>query len=261
MAWVLAVDVGNTVTRLAALRGGEVVAVGRLPTAGRDRSALVTRLRDRLLAWLGGAPQVVGIGCVVPAVLEPLRQGLAHLDVPVVTVGPGNQAGLMSAYQPPDALGSDRIANAVAARQRFGAPCIAVDLGTALSFEVVDGDGVLRGGLLFPGVHAAMAALGEATALLGPAAAGSAASVIGSSTGDGIAAGVGWGYPALIDGLLGRIREELGSPAPAVLTGGGVRHLVGAPQAVQARDAHLTLRGIAAIAHAAGSQDSPREGA
>jgi len=260
MAWVLAVDVGNTVTRWAALRGGEVVVVGRLPTAVSDGSALEAGLRDRLVGWLGGAPREVGVACVVPAVLGPLRQRLAALGAPVVAVGPGNQAGLVSAYQPPEALGPDRIANAVAARQRFGAPCIAVDLGTALSVEVVDGDGVLRGGLLFPGVRAAVGALSTAAALLGPAEAGAATRVIGSSTGDGIAAGVGWGYPALIDGLLARIREELGAPAPAVLTGGGVRHLAGAPQAVQARDPHLTLRGIAAIAHAAGSQDSPHEG-
>jgi len=248
MAWVLAIDAGNTVTRVAMVADGEVVAVVRIPTGAPDLRALVEAGADRLRARASEAPEAVGLTSVVPAVSSLLREAVAHSGAAVVAVGPGRTGELVNAYQPAEAMGPDRIANAVAARERFGAPAIAADLGTALTIELVDAEGVLRGGALFPGMAAAAEALGRSTALVEAGLAPGAAPVIGGSTAEGIGAGMVHGYPALIDGLIDRMREELGQDAPAVLTGGGVRHLAEPPAGVQARDPHLTRRGTAVIA-------------
>lgn len=246
MAWILAVDAGNTVTRLAAVSDGEVAALARLPSADDDPQGLATAL-GRLQALQGEPPVAAGISCVVPDRLAALRAAVGE-QAPVTEVGPETAAGLRIAYAPAESLGPDRIANAVAARDRLGIPCIAVDLGTALTVEVVDAAGVLRGGALFPGMAAAAEALGRAAARLSLAPHTERASAIGASTAAGIAAGLDYGYPALITGLLEGVRRELGTEAPAVLTGGGARRLAGTPAGIQLRDPHLTLRGVAAIA-------------
>lgn len=246
-AWILVVDAGNTGTRLAAVAGGEVVALTRWPSGAEGASAGLGHLVDRLVVRQGGMPEVVAIACVVPGLARAIEEAVARAEAPVVSVGPQTPVDLAIAYRPPEDLGPDRLANAVAARQRFGAPCIAVDLGTALSLEVVDGAGVLRGGALFPGLEAVGRALNDATAQVTFSPSGPAESAIGDSTEAGIAAGLSYGFPGAIEALLERVRCELGSQAPAVLTGGGVRWLPVLPGGIQARDPHLTLRGIALL--------------
>lgn len=248
MGWVLAMDIGNTVTRLAVMNGGAVGPIARLPTEARDFPELVTRLAARLASGEGQGPAAIGISCVVPDRAGTVERVAQDLGAPMVAVGPEASAGLASSYRPPDSLGPDRIANAVAARERFGAPCIAVDLGTALTMEVVDAEGGLRGGLLFPGLEAAARGIDRTTAGVAIHRPGPWDSVIGDSTSAGLAAGLAYGFPALIDGLLERVRDELGTRAPSVLTGGGVRRLAAMPERVQTRDPHLTLRGVALIA-------------
>lgn len=246
--WVLSVDVGNTVTRLAPVAAGEVMALARWPTGAENPGAGLGRLVDRLVARQGGTPQAVGIASVVPGRAPAIEEAVARMGAPVVFLGPRASMGLPIAYQPPEDLGPDRIANAVAARQRFGAPCIAVDLGTALSLEVVDAEGVLRGGALFPGLAAAARALTDATAGVTLSRSDPVTSALGDSTDTAVAAGLGYGFPGAIEGLLGRIRSELGGGTPAVLTGGGARRLPVLPGGIQVWDPHLTLRGIALVA-------------
>ncbi len=250
MAWVLAVDTGNTVTRLAAVANGEVLALARLPTRATDFPDLVAGFVERIRAGRNKPALAVGISCVVPELTAILEEAVVDSGGVVVTIGPENGTGLVTAYRPLEALGSDRFANAMAAWECLGAPCIAVDLGTALTVEVVDTEAVLRGGVLFPGLEAANAALVGSTARLAPLSLCQRVGVIGGSTAAGIAAGLGYGFPALIEGLLARIREELSYEAPGVLTGGGVRSLAILPQGIQLWDPHLTLRGVASLAGA-----------
>jgi len=250
-AWILAADSGNTVTRLAAVADGEVVALARWPTGAEGSSAGLGHLVDRLVARLGKMPEAVGIACVAPGLAPAIEEAVSRTQAPVVHVGARTPVELTIAYRPPEDLGPDRLANAVAAWQRFGAPCVAVDLGTALSLEVVDGAGVLRGGALFPGLEAAGRALSDATAQVIFSGREPVDSALGEATDSAIAAGLGYGFPGVIEALLGRIRSELGSQAPAVLTGGGARWLPVFPGGIQAWDPHLTLRGIALLAGAA----------
>jgi len=250
MAWVLAVDTGNTLTRLAAVADGEMLALARLPTMAADFSDLVASFVKRLRAACNKPPLAVGISCVVPELTAILEGAVVDAGGSVVTIGPENGIGLLTVYRPPEALGSDRFANAMAAWECFGAPCIAVDLGTALTVEVVDTEAVLCGGVLFPGLEAASTALVGSTARLASVPLRQRVGAIGESTEAGIAAGLGHGFPALIEGLLARIREELGCEAPGVLTGGGVHSLPILPQGIQLWDPHLTLRGIASLAGA-----------
>jgi type III pantothenate kinase len=261
MTWLLAVDAGNTTIRLGAVREGAVVARVRLPAAVPETPTLLEQSLQRLAERLGQAPQAVGLSCVTPDRLADLHRALGALEVPVVEVGPAATAGLAIHYQPPEALGPDRIANAVAARDRFGAPCLAIDAGTALSLDVVGSDGAFKGGALFPGMSAASSALAASTARVPLGGNLRPRTVIGASTREGIAAGLGYGYPALIEGLLASIRRELGLPAPAVLTGGAVRHLADWPQGVAVHDPHLTLKGAAAIALAELREKSRPSGA
>lgn len=250
MGWILAVDAGNTVTRLAVWQQGRLGPMGRLPTGAEDYGGLLEEAAARLRGRLASRPQAIGISSVVSG-READLAGLGRwLDAPVVWIGSENCPGLPIAYRPPTSLGTDRIANAVAARERFGSPVIAVDLGTALTIEVVDSRGHFAGGAIFPGMAAARSALGISAAGISLGEEGPPGRVVGDSTEAAVAAGFGYGYPALIEGLLARIRTELGSQAPAVLTGGGVRHLGSVPSGVQAVDPHLTLRGVAAIAAA-----------
>lgn len=260
MGWILAVDAGNSVTRVAAVKAGEILALGRLPTGGGDLEQGLGHMMDALRSRLGQAPQAVGISTVVPGQTPALESAAARAGAPVVWVGPEAAGGLAIDYQPPESLGSDRIANALAARRAYGAPCIAADLGTALTVDVVDAAGVFRGGLVFPGVDAAGGALGQTTAQVRPvSSAASPASVIGGSTQEGVANGLGYGYAALLEGLLRQIREELGAKAPAVLTGGGRRRLARLPAGLDHCDPHLTLRGVAAAAAWADSRISRQQ--
>lgn len=256
--WILAVDAGNTVTRLAAVADDGIVALARWPTGGPGFESGLGYLFDRLVACQGGMPKAIGVACVVPERAPAIAEAGAWTDAPVVSIGPQLTADLPIAYRPPEDLGPDRLANAVAARQRFGAPCIVVDLGTALSLEVVDEAGVLRGGALFPGLEAAGRALSQTTAQVSFSRSAPVASALGESTDAAIAAGLGFGFPGAIDALLERIRSELGYQAPAVLTGGGARRLPVLPRGIQAWDPHLTLRGIALVADSVVGYESSR---
>lgn len=248
MAWILAIDAGNTVTRIAGMKGKEVLAVGRLPSQDSHFCCVFRHLAKQVQSRLGCPPEAVGISSVVPS-LTPLLQGEASLTgAPLMVVGSETTAGMELDYQPPESLGADRIANAVAASQEYGAPCVAVDLGTALTLDAVDRNGVFQGGLLFPGVTAARGVFGQATAQVRPDSAIAKPTVIGKTTQEGVANGLAYGYPALIEGLLGDLRKELGGSARAVVTGGGQRHLARWPSGMDGRDSHLTLRGVAAVA-------------
>ncbi|HKJ70472.1 MAG TPA: type III pantothenate kinase [Gammaproteobacteria bacterium] len=251
MSWILAVDVGNTVTRLGVVAAGEVQAGLRVPTAAADYADLLRRGLARLAP--SEPPAAAGVCSVVPGRQGLVEETVAGLGAPPVVVGPEAAGGLTIAYEAPETLGPDRIANALAAWERFRGACIAVDLGTALSLEAVDGRGALLGGALFPGIRAARAALEGAAARPIPAPRGRTWRAIGRDTGEAVAAGSGFGFPGLIEGLVAATREELGVPAPAVLTGGGVRGLARWPVSIDACDRHLTLRGTAlAAARSAG---------
>ncbi len=192
---LLAVDVGNTQTALCVYRDAELVDHWRLAT---ERSSTADEL-GVLLAGLLDFDDVDGIclASTVPVLVrewEALATKWAH--APLLVVGPGVKTGIPIRYDDPRELGSDRIANSIAARERYGAPVIVVDFGTSTNFDVVSSDGEYVGGVLAPGVEISMEALFSRAARLVKVDYAAPESVIGKTTVSALQSGSSTASPA-----------------------------------------------------------------
>ena len=136
------------------------------------------------------------------------------------SLGPGTTTGIPISYDDPREVGPDRIANAVAARERYGAPCIVVDFGTSTNFDIVSAEGEYVGGVLAPGIEVSMEALFARAARLVKVDFTPPPSVIGKTTVSGLQSGLVYGFAGQVDGIVKRIRAEIGDAAPVVATGG-----------------------------------------
>ena len=241
---LLAVDVGNTQTVLGLYRDGDLAEHWRVAT---DRS----RTGDELAVLLGGLldPDAVDGICLsttVPTILrewEQLAERWAHAAL--LVVGPGVRTGIPIRYDDPREVGPDRIVNAVAVRERYGAPAIVVDFGTSTNFDVVSRDGEYVGGVLAPGIEISMEALFARAARLVNVDFVAPASVIGKTTVGGLQSGLVYGFAGQVDGIVGRIREELGAPDATVVATGGLAELISPHSSViEHVDPFLTLEGL-----------------
>src|SRR5207249_1612197 len=140
--------------------------------------------------------------------------------IDLLVVGPGTRTGIRILYDDPREVGPDRIMNAVAAKERYGAPVIVVDIGSSTNFDVVSPAGEYVGGVLAPGIEISMDALFARVARLVEVDYAVPASVIGKTTVGGLQSGLVYGFAGQVDGIVGRIREELGAEARVVATGG-----------------------------------------
>src|SRR5262245_61636890 len=216
---LLAVDVGNTQTALGLYRDGELADHWRLAT---ERSSTADEL-GVLLSGLLDFESVDGIclASTVPVLVrewEELARKWAH--APLLTVGPGVKTGIAIRYDDPREVGPDRIVNSVAAKERYGAPCIVVDFGTSTNFDVVSPEGEYVGGVLAPGVEISMEALFRRAARLIKVDFAEPPTVIGKPTPTEPEAGLVYGFAGQVDGIVAAIREELGVEAQVVATGG-----------------------------------------
>jgi type III pantothenate kinase len=241
---LLAVDVGNTQTVLGLFEDSRLTDHWRLAT---ERM----RTGDELGVLLGGMldfDAVDGIclsTTVPPLVREWERVASRWAEVPLLVVGPGVKTGLPLRYDDPREVGPDRIVNSVAAKERYGAPCIVVDFGTSTNFDVVSPAGEYVGGVLAPGIEISMDALFARAARLVRVDFAAPASVIGKTTVAGLQSGLVYGFAGQVDGIVQRIRGELDAPdAPAVATG-GLADLIAPHTATISRvDPFLTLEGL-----------------
>ena len=240
---LLAVDVGNTQTALGLYAGEKLTDHWRLAT---ERSSTA----DELGVLLGGVldfDDVDGI-CLcstVPVLLrewEALAEKWAH--APLLVVGPGVKTGIPIRYDDPREVGPDRIANSVAARARYGAPVIVVDFGTSTNFDVVSADGEYVGGVIAPGIEISMDALFARAARLVKVDYAPPPAVIGKTTVEGLQSGLVYGFAGQVDGIVGRIREELGTEARAVATGGLADLVSPHSRTIERVDPFLTLEGL-----------------
>ena len=241
---LLAVDVGNTQTVLGLYRDGDLAEHWRVAT---DRS----RTGDELAVLLGGLldPDAVDGICLsttVPTIVrewERLADRWAHAAL--LVVGPGVRTGIPIRYDDPREVGPDRIVNAVAVRERYGAPAIVVDFGTSTNFDVVSADGEYVGGVLAPGIEISMEALFAPAARLVNVDFAAPESVIGKTTVGGLQSGLVYGFAGQVDGIVARIREELRAPDATVVATGGLAELIAPHSAVIERvDPFLTLEGL-----------------
>ncbi len=248
---LLAIDVGNTQTHVGLFRDEELLEHWRFHTsraATADELALVLsallRLRDLGLHEV----ETAMVSCVVPDLAQEYDQVvLRYLDGRGALVGPSMRTGMAIRIDNPRELGADRLVNAVAAYERVGGPCIAVDFGTAINYDVVSAAGEYLGGVIAPGIEISLEALSQRAAALPKVRLASPRAAIGRGTLEAIQSGVVYGYAGQVDGLVGRLREELGEEAPAIATGGLAAAIVPHCDQIDEVDDLLTLQGLRII--------------
>jgi type III pantothenate kinase len=240
---LLAIDVGNTQTVLGLYDGDHLTQHRRIATeahrTGDELGALYGRLLD--LSSLSG----ICLSSTVPRLVreyEELAERWAH--APLLVVGPGVRTGITMRNDAPREVGPDRIVNSVAARERYGAPCIVVDFGTSTNFDVVSAAGEYVGGVLAPGVEISMEALFARAARLVKVDFEEPPNVIGKSTETALRSGLVYGFSGQVDGIVDRIREELGTEAKVVATGGLADLIAPHSRTIELVDPFLTLEGL-----------------
>ena len=240
---LLAVDVGNTQTALGLYAGSDLSESWRLAT---ERSTTADEL-GVLLSGLLDFGDVDGI-CLSSTVPVLVREwellASKWADAPLLIVGPGVRTGIPIRYDDPREVGPDRIVNAVAARERYGAPVIVVDFGTSTNFDVVSPEGEYVGGVLAPGIETSMEALFARAARLVKVDYVAPEAVIGKTTVGGLQSGLVYGFAGQVDGIVGRIREELGAEARVVATGGLADLVAPHSRTIELVDPFLTLDGL-----------------
>jgi type III pantothenate kinase len=190
----------------------------------------------------------VAIASVVPSLTSVLvALSKKYLEREPLVVEPGVRTGMPVLYEPPGDVGADRIVNGVAAFAAYGGPVVVVDFGTATTFDVVTKKGEYLGGIICPGVGISADALFQRAARLPRVDVRNPGRVIGRSTVGSIQSGLYFGYAAMVDGIIARIREELGEPIRVVATGGLAETLASQIHSIESVDPVLTLTGLRLI--------------
>ncbi|MBW3659508.1 MAG: type III pantothenate kinase [Actinobacteria bacterium] len=249
---LLAVDVGNSNTVLGIFQGDELVHHWRTATDSERTPDDVALTFQGLLAFagldFGHNVHGVVISSVVPTVTDTMREMVGrYFPFPPLVMGPGVKTGIPLRYENPRDVGSDRIANAVAAFELFGGPTVVVDFGTATSFDVVSAEGEFVGGAIAPGVHTAMDALVHRAARLPNVEIAAPPHAIGRSTTAALQSGIVYGFAGLVDGVVARLRDEVGADATVVATGGLAPAVREACSSLDREDEWLTLKGLRLI--------------
>lgn len=257
---LLAADVGNTNVVFALFEGREIKARWRIATDAR-------RTGDEYAVWLLQLLEIEGytradidriiIGSVVPRSIHNLSVlSRKYFEVEPVIAGAGEADwGISVDVDEPRSLGADRALNAIAAHAKYGGDLIVIDFGTATTIDAVDFNGAYKGGIIAPGINLSLDALVGNTAKLPRIAIEkpSSTSVIGRNTEDQMLIGVFWGYVALIEGLVARMKAEIGRPARVVATGGLALLFDEITDLFDEVDSDLTLEGLAILAERASS--------
>ncbi len=248
---LLALDVGNTNITIGAFAGTQVVGRWRLRTI-REQTADEWGILLRNLFTLAGLDlsgvHGVIISSVVPAVDQPLEaMSVRYFDRKPMFVNAAAKLGLKVLYDNPRDVGADRLANAVAAKAKYGSPCIVVDLGTTINFDIVGPTGDFLGGVICPGIGMSISGLFAKTARLPMVDFREPEKLIGSNTVGSITSGLYYGFIGMIDGIIERAITELGPATKVVATGGQGEAITKASRFVKTYDEDLTLDGLRLI--------------
>lgn len=267
---LLTIDIGNTHIALGLFDGSKLVHHWRIGTNlhyTSDEVAVVVRSLFELADVSRDAVRAAVISCVVPPLIPIFERTCTKLigQSPVV-IGPGVRSGMSIRVDNPREVGADRIANSVAAFELLGGPCIAIDFGTATSFDCISAEGAFIGGAIFPGVVIALDALVERASKLSSVEIVRPPAVIGRNTTHNLQSGMLFGYAGMVDTMVRRIRTELGGDAPVVATGGLAGLIASEAETIRRIEPFLTLEGLRYIyernrdsargpAHATGMED------
>jgi type III pantothenate kinase len=244
---LLAASINNTRVALGLFRDATLAATWRIRTSPLRTTDEYAVLLRSMCAGEGIAfdeVRSVVIGSVVPS-HTPAFVELAerYLRADPVVVGPGIKTGIRLLVESPREVGADRIANTVAAHRRYGGPAIVLDMGTATTFDVVSVEGDFLGGAIAPGLEISLQALTERAALLHRVELVRPRSAVGKNTITNIQSGVLFGYVGLVEGMIARIKAELG-PCKVVGTGGLIGVIAPETSLVEVVDRQLTLDGL-----------------
>jgi type III pantothenate kinase len=243
------VNVGNTNTMLGVFRGTDLEHHWRISTEPERTADELAVLFAGLLqqADLSFSNQITGvaISSVVPTSTGALREMVQrYFNFPPVVVEPGTRTGISILTDNPRELGADRVVNALAAHERYGGPCIVIDFGTATTYDVISERGEFLGGAIAPGVQSKNASLSRETARLPQVDMQAPRGVIGKNTVEAIQSALVFGTAAEADGIVDRMRKELGGSAIVVATGGLAPLIVPHCQFVDEVDPWLTIEGL-----------------
>lgn len=243
---VLVVDAGNTNIVLGLFEGEELLSSWRLATA-RERTSDEYGILARQLIG-----DVSLEGALIASVVPPINGVISGMvqkffGIEPLFVEPGIKTGIAIHVDNPLEVGADRIVNCVAAYETYGGPAIIVDFGTATTFDVVTADAKYVGGVIAPGLTISAEALFARAARLPRVDIKRPPHVIGTNTVVNMQSGIFFGYLGLVDGILGRMREEVEGLKTIVATGGLAQLLAAESEHIEHVDETLTLRGLKII--------------
>ncbi|MEQ1947735.1 MAG: type III pantothenate kinase [Bryobacteraceae bacterium] len=248
---LLALDVGNTNITIGAFEGATLTGRWRLRTIREqtpDEWGILMRNLFSLSALDLSKVSGVVISSVVPAVDQPLSAMCErYFQREPMFITHTTDIGLVNRYDNPREVGADRLVNAVAGFHKYGGPCIVVDLGTTINFDVVSHDGAFLGGVIAPGIGMSISGLFSKTARLPMVDFRAPEKVIGGNTVGSIQSGLYHGFLGLIDGIVEKVAAELGPDTKAIATGGQGKLIVEGSRLVKIYDEELTLEGLRLI--------------
>ena len=248
---LLAIDASNTNLKFGVFEGERLLHDWRLATR---RDSMADELGITFLQLMRQAeiePEQID-SVVIASVVPPLNPSLVeasrkYFGQDPLMVGPGIRSGLKILYENPREVGADRIVAALAAFRKYGGPLIIIDFGTGTTYDAISATGDYLGGAIAPGIGIAADALFEHAARLQRVELKAPPSVIGRNTVESVQAGILFGYVAQVEGMVARLRRELGDEAKVVATGGYARLIAAHTQAIQEVDDRLMLEGLRLI--------------
>ena len=248
---LLALDVGNTNITIGAFRASELIGRWRLRTI-REQTADEWGILLRNIFSLSGLSLDAVDGIVISSVVPVINNMLAEMvrkyfAREALFVTAETDLGIRVCYDNPRDVGADRVVNGVAAWQIYGGPSVVVDLGTAITFDVISAEGEYRGGLICAGIGMAISGLFSKTALLPMVNFAAPEKLIGTNTMGSIQSGLYYGSLGMIDGILARLVEELGPQTKLIATGGNATLIQAGSRLIQHVDEDLTLTGLRLI--------------
>ncbi|MCR5346224.1 MAG: type III pantothenate kinase [Fretibacterium sp.] len=247
---LLVMDVGNTTTVVGLFEGETLRAQWRLTSTLQTSDELGIRLLS-LLGTKGVGPDAVegaAFASVVPMLDFPIRESLWNFfNTEPLQVDAATDTGMEVRYGTPHELGADRLVTAVAGREKYGAPLIVADYGTAITFDAVSRDGAYLGGAIAPGLNSGISALFSKAAKLPQVGLTLPRSVIGRNTNESIQSGIVLGNAGLTDHIVGLLRAEVGAEAKVIATGGHAGLMGKVCRTIDKVDPWLMLDGLRMI--------------
>ncbi len=243
---ILAVDIGNTNITLGFFKNSRLVERAAVATAAGQYFSFLKKYLNNY------SVDKIIVSSVVPQASKKLKQAFKKLKInDAFILGENLLVPIKNKYQSPQHAGQDRLVNAFAAVKLYGCPAIVADFGTAVTFDAVSKKGEFLGGMIFPGIEASLSVLAQKTALLPkidlisrPKA------MIGKNTRESMLSGMIYGFSSLSDGVIKKLKRELGENTIAIGTGGNINIISGHCREFSIIDINLTLKGLNLILEA-----------